>query len=137
MSEVDRQFKLLIDDLVSDDLKRVEQQDTYDHDQIVVFLQELKGNQILCEDLINEHHSDLTIQDIKPFWYLQNERLNVYRIKLCMVGAWRVLTAGDHRKKEVAILAVMHRDQDYEADPQLIERLRSSYERLGFNKLGE
>jgi hypothetical protein len=52
------------------------------------------------------------------------------------VGAWRLLTAGDHRSRTVAVLALMHRDQDYENDQELIERLRESYDRLGFGKLG-
>jgi hypothetical protein len=136
MSEVDRRYTLVVADAVTADLRRVKEESLHARDQIIIFLQELRGDQILCENLINEHYADATIDSIEPFWFMQRQRLNVYRIKLCMVGNWRILTAGDHHQRKIAILAIMHRQQNYEADAELIERLRDSYARLNFTELG-
>jgi hypothetical protein len=136
MSEVTRRFTLIVDQQVTGDLRRVKSEDSYAHAQIIAFLQELHGDQILCECLIDEHYSDLTIESIGPFWAMQSERLNIYRLKLHSVGNWRILTAGDHQKRSVAILVIMRRDQNYQRDADLIQRLKGSYEKLGYTELG-
>lgn len=136
MSETHRRYELIIDQLVGGDLTRLAEEDRYAHRQIIVFLEELSGDLRLCEELIDEHHSDGAIQSVEPFWFMQQQRLNVYRIKLYLIGKWRILSAGDHRRRQVAILAIMHRDQDYQNDAALILRLKDCYERLGFSELG-
>jgi mRNA-degrading endonuclease RelE of RelBE toxin-antitoxin system len=136
MSEVVRRYRLIVDALVYSDIARIKSEDSYACAEIVAFIEEIKADQILCENLIDEHYFDATIENVVPFWAMQSDRLNVYRIKLNHVGKWRILTAGDHRRREVAILAVMHRDQNYEKDKNLIERLRGSYEKLNFGELG-
>jgi hypothetical protein len=136
MSEVGRRFTLLYDDALDADLDRCQERDRYAYARVLAFLDELEGDTNLCEGLILERYSDPLVHDVEPFWYLQDQRLNVYRVKLVEVGAWRLLTAGDHRTRLVAILALMHRDQNYERDQVLIARLKDSYERLGFHELG-
>jgi len=136
MSQVNRRFRLIVDQQVANDFARVKKEDQYAHDQLIVFFEELIGDRRLCENLIDEHFSDFSVESISPFWAMQNARLNVYRVKLYNLGKWRILTAGDHKRREVAILAIMHRDQNYERDAELISRLEEAYERLGFTELG-
>ncbi|WP_426265914.1 hypothetical protein [Sphingomonas sp. LHG3443-2] len=136
MSQVDRRFTLLSVDELGDDLDRCQTEDSYAYPRILVFLQELDGNSGLCERLIDERYSDHEVQDISPFWHLQDEGLNVFRLKLVDVGAWRLITAGDRRSRTVAVLGLMRRDQDYENDPQFVARLKESYDKLGFGLWG-
>lgn len=136
MSQINRRFKLIVDENVAADLIHIKESDPYAHRHILVFLQEIRGDQIACENLVDEYYSDDTIENIVPFWHLQRERLNVHRIKLIEVKGWRIIVAGDHRQREVAIMAIMNRDQDYQNDNQLIKRLRKSYENLCFPRMG-
>lgn len=136
MSEVERKYKLLVDHNVSQDIRDLKREDPYAHAQVFVLLQELRSDQLLCENLIDENYSDDIIEDIVPFWHLQDSRLNVYRLKMFNAGRWRILVAGDHARREVAILAIMHRGQDYQKDKNLIARLKDSYEKLNFRELG-
>ena len=136
MSQTDRRFRLLIDVSAAADLSRVRREDRWAHAQIVTVLQEYESGALPAEELIDERFESKQIENIKPFWHLQDKRLNVYRIKLVSVNAWRILTAGDHAYREVAVLAIMRRDQNYQSDKALIERLRKSYENFGFKRLG-
>lgn len=136
MSQTDRRFRLLIDASAAADLSRVRREDPWAHAQIFALMQEYESGALPAEELIDEKFESDEIENIKPFWHLQNDRLNVYRIKLVTVNGWRILTAGDHAYHEVAVLAVMRRDQDYQSDKALMERLRKSYENFGFKRLG-
>ena len=137
MSEQQRRFRLLIDREGEADLFRVKEEDPWAHAQIYVLLQEYESGTFPPEELIDEYFESSEIENVVPFWHLQNEKLNVYRLKLVKVNAWRVLTAGDHISREVAVLAIMHRDQNYQADAKLVERIRNSYENFGFKRLGQ
>ena len=137
MTQTDRRFRLLIDPSAAADLTRVKREDSWAHAQIFALMQEYEAGTFPVEELIDETFESDKIENISPFWHLQDQRLNVYRLKLVSISAWRVLTAGDRTFREVAILAVMHRNQNYQSDRQLIERLRKSYENFGFKWLGE
>ncbi len=71
MSEVVRRYKLIVDELVLSDLKRIKSEDPYAYPDVIVFIQEIRADQILCESLIDEHYSDATIESISPFWAMQ------------------------------------------------------------------
>ncbi len=136
MSEIERRYKLYVDDRVAGDLTYVRGVDSYAHKHVLVFLEEINGGQIACQWLVDEYYSDDLIENIEPFWFLQNEKRNIHRIKLVDVKGWRIITAGDHRQREIAVLAIMKRDQDYQSDKALVQRLRDSYEKLCFSRLG-
>lgn len=137
MSEVERRFRLIIDQSAAADLIRVKREDSWAYAKIFALLQEYDAGTFPPEELVDEHFESDEIENISPFWHLQNERLNVYRLKLVSVGGWRILTAGDHVNRQIAVLAVMRRDQNYQADRKLVERIRASYEKLGFRLLGQ
>jgi len=136
MSEVERRFSLIFDKAIAGDLIRVKKEDSYAHAKIIAVLQEYQSGTFPSEDLIDEYFESADIENVVPFWHLQKERKNIYRVKLISVAKWRILTAGDHQANQVAVLAIMHRNQDYESDPILIQRLEKSYETLGYRELG-
>lgn len=136
MSQVSRRFRLIVDHAAAADLIRVKRDDPWAHAQIVALLEEYQAGTFAPEELIDEYFVSNEIEDVSPFWHLQDERFNAYRVKLVGIGAWRVLTAGDRLAHEVAVLAVMHRSQNYQADAALMKRIREAYERLGFRNLG-
>lgn len=137
MSQVERRFRLIIDQSAAADLIRVKKDDPWAHAKIFALLQEYDAGTFPPEELIDERFESEDIENVEPFWHLQDDRLNVYRLKLVTVKAWRILTAGDRASREVAVLAVMHRDQNYQADRALVERIRASYANLGFRLLGQ
>lgn len=136
MSEVNRRFRLIIDQSAAADLTRAKEADPWAYAKIFALIQEYSSGTFSPEELIDETFESDDIENVAPFWHLQESRKNVYRIKMIMVRNWRILTAGDRKSKEVAILAVMHRSQDYQKDAALVERIRRSYEKLGFSELG-
>ena len=131
MSDGSRRYRLVVDSEVAVDLIRMRSSDRAAYDELQVFFEDLQGDADWCRAIADPAYSDHQIESVEPFWHLQEERKNAYRIKFYNVAAWRVITAADHRAMKVAILAIMHRDQDYERDKAFVERLRTSYESLG------
>jgi hypothetical protein len=136
MSQIDRRFRLIFDSAAADDLTRVKREDSWAHAQIFALLEEYNSGTFPAEELIDEYFESDEIENVVPFWNLQKDHLNVFRIKLIKVARWCVLVAGDHQAREVAVLAIMNRDQNYESDKALVARIRASYEALGFKALG-
>jgi hypothetical protein len=135
MTEVSRRYRLVVDEQVAADLIRVQGEDVPAYDELQVFFEDLMGDESWCACIADPHYCDDQIENIKPFWRLQNEKKNVYRLKFVDVANWRVITAADHLAKKIGLLAIMRRDQNYESDPEFIERIRKSYEALEFSAL--
>jgi hypothetical protein len=104
-------------------------------DEVLVLLRELEDGTRINECLVDPSYVDAVISKVEPFWHLQNEHLNVYTVKLYDIAQWRIISAVDHHARRIALLALMRRDQDYEKDAELLERLRHAYEQLCFKKL--
>lgn len=136
MSEVDRRYTLQIEPEFRVDLRECQREDRDAFDEIIVFIQELNKGIVLPENLIDEHFSDENISKVEPFWHLHGEHLNVYTVRFYNIGNWRVLSAGDHNRRRVSLLALMRRDKDYQSDHVLMDRIREAYERINFKKLG-
>jgi hypothetical protein len=136
MSEVERRFSLTIDGQVAADLGLVKAKSRLDYFDIMAFIEQLEGDFICCESLIDEHYDEEPIESVEPFWHLQNQRFNVYRVKLVNIRNWRILTAGDHKNRRIAILAIMDRSQNYQDDSEFVQRLKESYDKLEFSQLG-
>jgi hypothetical protein len=97
-----------------------------------VVLGELRGNPSRSEDFVLPGFADETIEDVRWIESLAREGIDATRVRLRDVQAWRLIFFVDHGKRIAALAAVMHRPQNYEADAVLWQRLRDSYERLGF-----
>lgn len=135
MSEVNRRFRLIVDEEVAADLIRVKREDLRAYDELQVFFEDLEGDVSWCHSIVDPHYSDGQIESVEPIWFLQDEKKNIYRVKFYDVQEWRVITAADHRQKLVAILAIMKRQQNYQSDKAFSERLRRSYDALGFTTI--
>ena len=105
---------------------------------IAAYLGEIADDLYLLDSLsIHEFEEGDGKFTVSQVFYLQDRGWNVWRLKLFAleprhrVLEYRVLYAFDARKKVYHVLAIMHRDQDYENDPKLIARIKNDYDRLG------
>lgn len=131
-----RAYAFIVDEEgVKADLRVCSGRDRYAFNHIIVVLGELRANPSLSENFVMVGWQDETIEDVAWVESLQAEGINAARTKLWAVKEWRLVFFVDHRRRRAALVAVMHRDQEYEADRALWERLRDSYERLGFDRL--
>jgi mRNA-degrading endonuclease RelE of RelBE toxin-antitoxin system len=135
MTEASRSYKLIISDTATTELRDLKRRDSDSFDALIVLLQEIRSDARTCEQLIDEHYADHAVRMVDPFRAAQSEGLNAYTVKLFEVGSWRLITAGDHGARMVAIMSVMHRSRNYEADAALMAQLRRDYDALGFKRL--
>jgi hypothetical protein len=130
-----RAYALAVDEEgVNADLRVCRDVDRRAFDRIIVILGELRRNPSLSENFVMVGWQDTTIEDVTWIESLQQEGINATRTKLWEVQAWRLLFFVDHARRRAALVAVMERRQDYQADRPLWDRLRETYERLGFNR---
>jgi hypothetical protein len=106
--------------------------------QIVAFLEELGCDQALLDSLNIEGYEDDRIT-VKSLVRLQKQRWNAWRLTLRDLEPpesnlpYRILYAFDGRRSIYHILAVMHRDRDY--DDNTIDRACAACEALGIDPL--
>lgn len=135
MTEVSRRYKFQISETALSELRNLKRRDPDSFDAIIVMIQEIRSDARSCEQLVDVHYADDVIRMVEEFRAAQAEGLNAYTAKLYEIGRWRLITAGDHRARSVAILSIMHRSRNYEADQMLMEQLRKDYDSLGFTRL--
>jgi mRNA-degrading endonuclease RelE of RelBE toxin-antitoxin system len=102
---------------------------------LVALLDEIQGDRIFCESLVDIHSSDDPIESVAYFARLQGDRYNAYRVRVREIHDWRLITAVDHTQRRIALLYIMRRDENYDATVQ--RRCIAAYERLGLKRLGQ
>jgi hypothetical protein len=133
MAAENHEYQLLFDESgIRDDLRLCRETDRYAFDRVVAVLGELRGNPSLSEQFVHPGFQNLVVEDVCWIASLAQEGIHSTRVKLWEVQAWRLIFFVDHRGRRAALAAVMHRDQNYEQDASLWQRLREAYERLGF-----
>jgi hypothetical protein len=126
-------YELFFDEAgIRSDLRECRRIDRPAFNEIIVVLGELRGNPSRSEDFVLPGFEDGTVEDVRWIESLGREGIDATRVRLRDVQAWRLIFFVDHGRRVAALAAVMHRPQNYEADPVLWQRLRESYERLGF-----
>lgn len=106
--------------------------------QIAAFLQELRDDQDLLDSLNIEGYEDDRIS-VRMLVKLQRQRWNAWRLTLRDIYPpqaklpYRILYAFDGRRRIYHILAVMHRDKDYDDDT--LDRVCSACKSLGIDPL--
>jgi mRNA-degrading endonuclease RelE of RelBE toxin-antitoxin system len=135
MTEASRGYKFHISETALTELRNLKRRDAASFDAVIVMIQEIRSDLRACEQLVDAHFADETIRMVEEFRAAQAEGLNVYTVKLYEVDAWRLITAGDHRGRAIAIMSVMHRSRNYESDNTLMEQLRRDYDALAFKRL--
>ncbi|EXS68544.1 hypothetical protein [Sphingobium sp. Ant17] len=134
MSAVARRFSFEIDDEVKLDIEDMLKESPDEADEVIVYLEELRGDIELCKRLIDEGYEDERIRKVEPFYALQQQRYNAYTVRLWEVDKWRLITAADYRQHLIAVLYIMRRDEDYGAGAQA--RVIAAFERLGMDRMG-
>ena len=135
MTEASRGYKFHISETALSELRDLRRRDPDSFDTVIVMIQEIRSDLRACEQLVDEHFADETIRMVEEFRAAQAEGLNAYTVKLYELEAWRLITAGDHRARVIAIMSVMHRSRDYQTDQTLMKQLRRDYDALGFTRL--
>jgi hypothetical protein len=100
---------------------------------IVALIDEIRGDRILCEELVDPRSQDDPIESVKYFAQLQANQYNAYTVRIREVFDWRLITAVDHARRRIALLYIMRRDEEYDELAQ--RRSIAAYERLGFKRL--
>jgi hypothetical protein len=134
MTTVSRRFTFIVDDGVQLDVEDVLRQNPAEAAAILAAVEDLKGDRLLCERLIEIDYEDDTIRSVKEFVALQRRRYNAYTVRLYEVDNWRLITAVDHRQMIIALLYIMRRDEDYDGTAQ--KRVIEAFDRLGLRQLG-
>lgn len=126
-------FVLFFDeDGVRADMRTCRTRDPTAFNYIIALLSEWRGQMALSADFVLPGVQDEVIEDVAWIESLAAHGINATRVKLWSIRAWRLILFVDHRRGRAALAAIMHRDQDYENDAALWERLKDAYARLGF-----
>ena len=136
MTATSRRFSFQISGTALSELRELRRRNPDSFDAVIILLQEIRSDHRACEQLVDEHFTDDTIRMVDPFRSAQAAGMNVYTVKLFEVGSWRLITAGDHRTRSVAILSIMHRSRNYEADSALMDQIGRDYDALGYTRRG-
>lgn len=130
-----RSYEILYDEEgIRADLRECRRRDGYAFNHLIVLLGELRGNPSLSENFVMVGWQDNVIEDVAWIESLQREGINASRVKIWAAKDWRLIFFADHARRRAALVAVMHRAQDYERDAELWQRLRDAYERLDFDR---
>jgi hypothetical protein len=125
-------YQFLISHGAQEDLHECRRQDRYAAARITALLREVLSDQVACEALIDDREYDSAIDSVVPLASLHDRRINAYRVRMVEVGAWRLITAVDHRRHRIALLGVMPRADNYEENTDLWARIEQEYDGLDF-----
>lgn len=130
-------YSIVIARAAKEDLAAIAKDDPDTEAEIAVLLQELKGNQIMLDALTVK---DFGLARDAPFhvdqWSAQQQQgRNLWRFKIWDLEdigiRYRVVYALDPRISRYYILAVLHRDFDYDEKHPRVQQLLATYDRLG------
>lgn len=127
-------YQFLITEGAKEDMGSCAEEDAYAAAYLAGFLQELRGSPEYLERMIDEGFSDDEVEDICGVWSLQNKRINAYRTKFVTIRCWRLIFIVDRLTSRIGLFAVMHRDDDYEANKELWADIEREFDALGFTR---
>ena len=130
-------YQLLIAVAAKQDLATIGGEDPDTEAEILGLLQELKGSRLLLDSLTVKDYG-LT-RDAKfhvdAWGKQQNKGRNLWRLKIWSLEEngirYRVIYALDPRNSRYYILAILHRDFDYDEKHPRVQQLLAAYDRLG------
>jgi len=85
--------------------------------------------------LVDRDYSDDVVYDIVELSSFRRIRVNAYRLRFVEIHYWRMIVAIDHPSQQVAVMAIMHRSEDYEKNTGLWAAIEREYDELGFTRL--
>jgi plasmid stabilization system protein ParE len=135
-------YSVVIAVAAKEDLAAIAKDDPETEAEIVAVLHELRGNQQLLDALTIK---DYGLTRDAPFhvdsWSAQQRQgRNLWRLKIWDLEdikiRYRVVYALDPRISRYFILAVLHRDFDYDEKYPRVQQLLAAYDRLGIPTYG-
>jgi len=122
------------------DLERLWESDKEAAAFVQVTLEEVGADQYYLASLSDDGFEDEKIE-VTTYRWMQRRGFNFWRLKLFEFDLssgpfpYRIIYAFDGPKRIYYVLAIMHRDQDYETDGDLSTRLQKSYDELGIARI--
>jgi mRNA-degrading endonuclease RelE of RelBE toxin-antitoxin system len=119
------------------DLAMIGENDPDTEAEILAILQEIKGNQQLLDALtIKDFGFARDVSFHVDKWVSQHKQgRNLWRLKIWNLEdlgiQYRIVYALDPRISRYYILAVLHRDFDYDEKHPRVQQLNATYDRLG------
>ncbi|MBE9555016.1 MAG: type II toxin-antitoxin system RelE/ParE family toxin [Proteobacteria bacterium] len=133
-------YELSIYQDAEEDLERLLVSDESLALELIVYLEELRDDMEMLDAMRrNQRIEGRTHVSILWRW---PDPINLWRLKLAEIRPrdgtfpYRIIYAPDPARNIFHVLAIMHRDQDYERDKALRQRLLNAYEDLGLPKRG-
>lgn len=112
-----------------------QKEDPWAASRISVLLREVVSHNFYAQWLTDPTHADDVILDIGELVTFRVIKINAYRVKFVEIGKWRLITAVDHPTRRVALMAVMHRDDDYQSNKELWADIEREYDEHGFTRI--
>ncbi|RYY22391.1 MAG: hypothetical protein EOP62_23265 [Sphingomonadales bacterium] len=135
MSDSVADYQFLITQGGRQDLLACRKEDPWAASRISVLLREIAQHKFYAEWLADPTYSDDTILDVGELASFRAIKINAYRVKFVEIGKWRLIVSIDHPTHRVALMAVMHRDDNYEEDEALWADIEREYDELGFTRV--
>lgn len=107
--------------------------------KVLALLQQAKHDPKIFDSLLDhgfgdDHASSYHVSKWFAFW---NAGYNIWRLKLWMEPKgslrYRIVYAYEPRTLQFHVLAIVHRDFNYETDHEITQRIRKAYNELGLS----
>jgi hypothetical protein len=135
-------YQVVIAVAAKEDLAAIAASDPDTEAEIVALLQELKGSQELLDSLTVKDFGlarDASFH-VDKWNEQQKQGRNLWRLKIWNLEdlgiRYRVIYALDPRVRRYYVLAILHRDFDYDEKHPRVRRLLDTYDRLGIPSYG-
>lgn len=135
MSDSGNGYQFLITACARADLLACREDDPWAAARISVLLREVASHRVLAEWLVDPTYADDTVRNIGELVSFRAKKINAYRVKFVEIAHWRLIVAADHPTKRIALMAVMHRDVNYDENQDLWKDIEREYDELGFTRV--
>lgn len=135
MSDSELEYEFLITQGARDDLHSCREEDPWAASRISALLREFVEHRKLAQLLADPSYEDDVIYNIGELASFRALKVHAYRVKFVEIAKWRLIVAVDHPTNRVAVMAVMHRDEDYEKNKPLWADIEREYDELGFTRV--
>ncbi len=119
------------------DLRQLMVTDKFAAGKVLALLQQAKSDPKIIDSLLDHgfgdnHQASYHVSKWFAFW---NAGYNIWRLKLWMEPngslRYRIVYAYEPKTLQFHVLAIVHRDFNYETDHEITQRIRKAYNELG------
>jgi mRNA-degrading endonuclease RelE of RelBE toxin-antitoxin system len=121
----------------ADDLRKLMQTDPFAAGKVLALLQQAKHDPKIIDSLLDhdfgtEHTAPYHVSKWQEFWRIGYD---LWRLKIWLEPKgslrYRIVYAYDPRSLQYHVLAIVHRDFNYESDHEFTQRILKAYKDLG------